>query len=386
MADQQRPSAAAASEDEAPTRHDAELCARRSSRTVTTLVIPSSGPWPTERRRLRGGHRPGLRRVAGDSGATADGPGHRDHAGHPERWPLPIARDVGRDRSRARRHAARGPASDGAGLWPARTCDDAADRGPSPPFRGRVAAGWSGPAARTGELSRRRAARRPVVQLLFGGPTSRAPAGRQLQTFRAPQDQLDRLLAAAPRVARAGRRSRRSARQPDGDVGRPTGGAGRTPTFDGLDIAAGTTVQLFAQCAGTDPRAFRDGGFDVTAKRKPHFGFGAGVHHCIGPTCPAGHGRGAAAAGPADAGTTRRRRGRPGCPIPATPARSACRWRSPGRRAAAPPARAATVRSRRSQAVLPLICVGAAFSAAAVTSAMPGSPTSSASAVTSERR
>jgi cytochrome P450 len=58
-------------------------------------------------------------------------------------------------------------------------------------------------------------------------------------------------------------------------------------TFDGLDITAGTTVHLFSQSAGTDPRAFgpsagSGGSFDITAERKPHYGFGGGAHHCLG--------------------------------------------------------------------------------------------------------
>ena len=52
--------------------------------------------------------------------------------------------------------------------------------------------------------------------------------------------------------------------------------------FQGLDIKQGTTVHLFSQSAGSDPRTFENPGFDITAKRPPHFGFGAGAHHCIG--------------------------------------------------------------------------------------------------------
>ncbi|SDO05623.1 cytochrome P450 [Pseudomonas jinjuensis] len=52
--------------------------------------------------------------------------------------------------------------------------------------------------------------------------------------------------------------------------------------FQGLQIKRGTTVHLFSQAAGTDPRVFENPGFDITAKRQPHFGFGAGAHHCIG--------------------------------------------------------------------------------------------------------
>ena len=53
-------------------------------------------------------------------------------------------------------------------------------------------------------------------------------------------------------------------------------------TFDGLDIPAGATIHLFCAAAGTDPRA---GGadFDITAAgRPPHFGFGGGIHYCLG--------------------------------------------------------------------------------------------------------
>ncbi|MFG1345188.1 cytochrome P450 [Xanthobacter autotrophicus DSM 431] len=53
-------------------------------------------------------------------------------------------------------------------------------------------------------------------------------------------------------------------------------------TYQGLDIATGTTLHLFSQSACSDPRAFPDAGFDITAERKPHFGFGGGAHHCLG--------------------------------------------------------------------------------------------------------
>ncbi|BBH45767.1 cytochrome P450 [Pseudomonas sp. KU43P] len=52
--------------------------------------------------------------------------------------------------------------------------------------------------------------------------------------------------------------------------------------YQGLDIKKGTTVHLFSQAAGTDPSVFETPGFDITAKRQAHFGFGAGAHHCIG--------------------------------------------------------------------------------------------------------
>jgi cytochrome P450 len=54
-------------------------------------------------------------------------------------------------------------------------------------------------------------------------------------------------------------------------------------TFDGLAIKAGTTIHLFCESAGTDPRAVPDAAFDITATgRPPHLAFGGGVHYCLG--------------------------------------------------------------------------------------------------------
>lgn len=52
-------------------------------------------------------------------------------------------------------------------------------------------------------------------------------------------------------------------------------------TYKDLAIAKGTTIHLFAESAGTDPSVFTPG-LDITAQRKPHFGFGGGTHHCLG--------------------------------------------------------------------------------------------------------
>lgn len=52
-------------------------------------------------------------------------------------------------------------------------------------------------------------------------------------------------------------------------------------TYRDLLIAKGTTLHLFAESAGTDPAVF-PAEFDITVKRPPHYGFGAGIHHCLG--------------------------------------------------------------------------------------------------------
>jgi cytochrome P450 len=51
--------------------------------------------------------------------------------------------------------------------------------------------------------------------------------------------------------------------------------------YRGLAIAKGMTIHLFSEAAASDPAHFSNG-FDITAERKPHFGFGGGKHHCIG--------------------------------------------------------------------------------------------------------
>jgi hypothetical protein len=44
-------------------------------------------------------------------------------------------------------------------------------------------------------------------------------------------------------------------------------------TFQGLEIEKGTTIHLFSQAAGSDPRVFENAGFDPEAER-PHFDLG----------------------------------------------------------------------------------------------------------------
>lgn len=52
-------------------------------------------------------------------------------------------------------------------------------------------------------------------------------------------------------------------------------------TFGNVAIAKGTTIHVLAHATGTD-KAVHDGVFDISAKRRIHFGFGGGAHHCIG--------------------------------------------------------------------------------------------------------
>ncbi|CAH0356541.1 cytochrome P450 [Sphingobium sp. CECT 9361] len=53
--------------------------------------------------------------------------------------------------------------------------------------------------------------------------------------------------------------------------------------FQGLHIPKGCTIHMFSQSAGSDPRVHENSGFDITAERtRRHFGFGGGIHHCLG--------------------------------------------------------------------------------------------------------
>ena len=47
-------------------------------------------------------------------------------------------------------------------------------------------------------------------------------------------------------------------------------------------IAKGTTIHLLSESAGTDPKIFAAAPFDIAADRERHYGFGGGIHHCLG--------------------------------------------------------------------------------------------------------
>jgi cytochrome P450 len=130
----------------------------------------------------------------------------------------------------------------------------------------------------TGELSEEEL-RDGLVLLIFGGfDTTRNQLGLAMQTFLQHPDQW-RLLAERPELGRA---AVDEVMRVNPTVTWVTRQALEDFTFDGLEIAAGTTVHLFSQSAGTDPRAFAEPGFDITAERRPHFGFGGGAHYCLG--------------------------------------------------------------------------------------------------------
>ncbi|MEM6664145.1 MAG: cytochrome P450 [Pseudomonadota bacterium] len=52
--------------------------------------------------------------------------------------------------------------------------------------------------------------------------------------------------------------------------------------FQGVEIPKGTVLHLYSESAGTDPEVFGEAPFDITAKHDRNFGFGGGVHVCLG--------------------------------------------------------------------------------------------------------
>ncbi|HEY3036848.1 MAG TPA: cytochrome P450 [Streptosporangiaceae bacterium] len=119
-----------------------------------------------------------------------------------------------------------------------------------------------------------------LVLLIFGGfDTTRNQLGLAMQVFLDHPGQW-RLLAQRPELGPAAVEEVMRVRPTTTWVTRE---AVADFTFDGLAIEAGTTIHLFGESAGTDRRAVSAAGFDITAGgRPPHFGFGGGIHYCLG--------------------------------------------------------------------------------------------------------
>ncbi|CAN5238551.1 cytochrome P450 [soil metagenome] len=121
--------------------------------------------------------------------------------------------------------------------------------------------------------------RTAVVLLIFGGiDTTRNQLGLAIQTFLDHPDQWA-LLGQRPELGKAAVEEVMRLNPTTTWVTRE---ALEDFDFQGLSIAAGTTIHLMAESAGTDPRAVEGPALDLTVKRPPHFGFGGGIHHCIG--------------------------------------------------------------------------------------------------------
>jgi cytochrome P450 len=126
-----------------------------------------------------------------------------------------------------------------------------------------------------------------LVLLIFGGfDTTRNQLGLAMQAFLDHPAQW-RLLAERPELGPPAVEEVMRIRPTTTWVTRE---ATADFTFDGLVISAGTTIHLFCESAGTDPGDAGDAGsggavtgFDIAAGgRRPHFGFGGGIHYCLG--------------------------------------------------------------------------------------------------------
>ena len=104
--------------------------------------------------------------------------------------------------------------------------------------------------------------------------TTRNQLGLAMQTFMEHPDQW-RLLAERPELGPA---AVEEVMRVNPTVTWVTREALEDIEFEGLEIARGTTIHLLSGAAGSDPRAFPEPAFDITAERPPsHFGFGGGV-------------------------------------------------------------------------------------------------------------
>jgi cytochrome P450 len=117
-----------------------------------------------------------------------------------------------------------------------------------------------------------------VVLAVFGGiDTTRNQLGLAMSLFVEHPDQW-KLLSDRPELARNAVEEVMRVRPTTTWVTRE---ATEDFTYRDLEFKRGTTIHLFSESAGTDPRHFAPN-FDIVAERKPHFGFGGGMHHCLG--------------------------------------------------------------------------------------------------------
>ncbi|MEM1385852.1 MAG: cytochrome P450 [Pseudomonadota bacterium] len=117
-----------------------------------------------------------------------------------------------------------------------------------------------------------------ILMLVFAGiDTTRNQLGLGMAMFLDHRDQWER-LAAEPDLSKAAVEEVMRVRPTITWVTRE---AVEDLTYRGVTIRKGTTLHLLSGVSGTDRDVFAPG-FDITADRKRHFGFGGGIHHCLG--------------------------------------------------------------------------------------------------------
>lgn len=118
-----------------------------------------------------------------------------------------------------------------------------------------------------------------VTALVFGGQdTTRNQLGCALATFLEHPAQWARLAEMPALAARAVEEVMR-VRPAVPVIWRV---AAEDFEFQGLQIAAGTFLSMFAAAAHTDPRVFETAEFDIAMERPAHLTFGGGIHYCLG--------------------------------------------------------------------------------------------------------
>ncbi|UNK45183.1 cytochrome P450 [Arthrobacter sulfonylureivorans] len=134
-------------------------------------------------------------------------------------------------------------------------------------------------ASRDGDRLSDEELRNALVLLIFGGmDTTRNQLGLAMQSFIRNPGQWD-LLAEHPEL---GAKAVEEVMRTNPTVTWVTREAVEDFTYQDLFIEKGTTVHLFTQSSGTDPLAFPNPDMDLLGEHAPHYGFGGGVHHCLG--------------------------------------------------------------------------------------------------------
>lgn len=118
-----------------------------------------------------------------------------------------------------------------------------------------------------------------VSFIIFAGfDTTRNQIGLGLQTFSKHMDQW-RNLGENPDLARSAVEEVMRVNPTITWVSRE---ASVDVEYKDLVIPQGKTIHLLTIPSGSDPRRFEKIEFDIATQRPPHFGFGGGMHHCLG--------------------------------------------------------------------------------------------------------
>ena len=118
-----------------------------------------------------------------------------------------------------------------------------------------------------------------VSFLVFAGfDTTRNQLGLMMQTFAQRQDQWQ-LLREHPELAR---QAVEEVMRVNPTITWFSREANASFTYKDLEINAGDIVHIYNIPVGSDPAKYVPVDFDIAATRAPHFGFGGGIHHCLG--------------------------------------------------------------------------------------------------------